>query len=198
MKDQLPGLTHKVISEHVILVLNIRERKTRYVGLICQIPFSYGYMLCPFVRKRLHFNINVKIFPRHFRTTERAWNWCSKWASGWKPKPRYTIFNPLIGWLGVYGQVLYTIATDTKLHLSITQLVMSLICVLLGVSSNRTSVELKRCFCVVMDEYSQDLRNNLVFDYCQFLLAHFTHFTQIYKNRKDRDTFLRIYFSQRR
>lgn len=134
MNNQLLGLTHKVVSENMILLIDTREKKIRYVGLICQIPFGYGYMLCPWVRKRLHFrlanptNPRVKIpFPRHFKTTSRAWNWCKHQATGWRVPSSYTIFNPLIKILGVHGASIYAFFQESKLHLAMTQFIIAIL-----------------------------------------------------------------------
>lgn len=125
MSNTLPGLAHQIVSKDIFIVLDIREMKTRYVGLICQVPFGYGYYVCPFVRKGLHFDIPMTIFPKYFRNTNRAWNWVQQHASGWKDRRRYTIFNFLIAWLGIYGQVLYVIFSNTKMHVATTQLLVA-------------------------------------------------------------------------
>ena len=150
MNNQLPGLKHQVISENIILLVDTREKKTRYVGLICQIPFGYGYMLCPWVRKRLHFtltnpnNPRVKIpFPRHFKTTSRAWNWCKHQATGWKIPSRYTIFNPLIKILGVHGAGIYAFFQESKLHLAMTQFIIAILSFLYPTSSINAAIATK-------------------------------------------------------
>ena len=150
MNDQLPGLTYKVISENMILLLDTREKKTRYVGLICQIPFGYGYMLCPWVRKRLHFQLKNPTnpratipFPRHFKTTARAWNWCKNQATGWNIPTRYTIFNPLIRILGFHGASIYAFFQESKLHLALTQFIIAILTFLYPASTIITAIALK-------------------------------------------------------
>ena len=70
--SQLPGLARHIVSDDLSIVLDMRKEKTRYVGLICNIPFGYGYMLCPFVRKRISFDIPIGIFPKRFKSTNRG------------------------------------------------------------------------------------------------------------------------------
>ena len=148
----IPGLTYKRVSEDMVLLIDMREPKERYVGLICQIPFRKGYMLCPWVRKRLHFDLSLSDpkhpkktipFPRQFRNTERALNWCMRWVDGWKVKPRYTIFNPLIKLLGLHGQAMYVFCQESKLHLAFTQFVIAILAFFYPTSNIAASIAIK-------------------------------------------------------
>ena len=98
---KLSGLTYKKMGE-VYVVLDMRDRPGKYVGLIMPIPFSKMWKFCPFLKKGLRYQYTPGLFPKKFRTAERAWNWVEKYAYAWNPKRKYTIFNglmPLIAYM---------------------------------------------------------------------------------------------------
>lgn len=92
-KARLPGLSHHKLSDSVYVVLDLRDPIwIRYVGLVHQIPFGRGFMLCPFVRSGLHFDTNSRI-PKAFKTAERAVNWMQERAHAWNSN-----YLPTTGW----------------------------------------------------------------------------------------------------
>lgn len=124
-RHDIIGLHRMVLSKDLTVVLDMREEKTRYVGLICQIPFARGFMICPFIRKGLSFDMHKNIFPTHFKNTNKAWNWVKQHAKNWRHDRKYTIFNPLILYLGTWGQIFYVVFSEARLHLASTQLLLS-------------------------------------------------------------------------
>ncbi|MDE0086890.1 MAG: hypothetical protein OXU23_14315, partial [Candidatus Poribacteria bacterium] len=78
-------------------------------------------MLCPFVRKRISFDIPMPIFPKRFKSTNKGWEWCEKHALAWKDDRRYTIFNIFILWLGLYGAIMYAAMSHTRIHMALMQ-----------------------------------------------------------------------------
>ena len=94
-------------------IIDIRGDKPKYIGLITPSPTCKGYVLCPFVKKTVVFD---NIVPDNFKSPRKAQDWVIKHVVSWNSVRRYTIFNPIMGRLGSFPQVLYTIK-DTRFQI---------------------------------------------------------------------------------
>jgi len=88
--SRLKGLSFSEQPEGSLVVDTRDIDKPRFVGVIIRKPFSPFYMLCPFVRKRLYFDLPP---PEGFKSPERAENWIAKHAVSWVEKTTYTPLN---------------------------------------------------------------------------------------------------------
>lgn len=144
------GLTYKAITDRTFLVIDMRDNKERYVGLICNVPFGYGFMLCPFVRKGLRWNIDLKSMPRYFRGSRKACNWMMKHAVGWNTKRKYTRWNFLIKWLAIYGVILYSFLRDNRFHTGIISMVISLLLMFYPTSSKIATIAINTTAAIIL------------------------------------------------
>jgi len=76
-----------------ILTIDARNiAKPRIIGIIVRIPFDTNFMLCPFLKKGLLFDLKP---PSKFRTASRAQDWVEKHSVSYNDNRIYTPFNPL-------------------------------------------------------------------------------------------------------
>lgn len=76
-----------------ILAIDARNiAKPRIIGLIVRIPFDSNFMLCPFLKKGLLFDLKP---PSKFRTPSRAQAWVEQHSVSYNDNRIYTPLNPL-------------------------------------------------------------------------------------------------------
>lgn len=76
-----------------ILAIDARNiAKPRIIGIIVRIPFDANFMLCPFLKKGLLFDLKP---PSKFRTPQRAQAWVESHSVSYNDNRIYTPLNPL-------------------------------------------------------------------------------------------------------
>lgn len=106
------------------LVLDIREGKERVVGGIIPDAMNKGYTVCSFVKKSIVFDTFV---PETVRTPKRMQDWIQQHAVSWNNLRRYTLFNPVVGFLMLIGAPRFlNLFKDAKTQIAVMQCAITL------------------------------------------------------------------------
>ena len=144
---KLAGLTYKKIGE-VYVVLDMRDKPGKYVGLIMPIPFSKMWKFCPFLRKGLKYQYMPGLFPTKFRTAERAWKWVEKYAYAWNSERKYTIFNGLLPYRALIPRI-FNLFSELRFHSLILKVMLGILFVLNINLAETTAMTITKIGCAV-------------------------------------------------
>lgn len=119
----LTGLHFKGEGEGVIVIDGRDTMKPRYLGGIVRKPFSPYYMLCPFTRRNLYFDLRP---PSNFRSTARAQRWLEKHAIAYNDSRIYTPCNVIVRYV-VADTLAKLPITSIYFQVSTTQIFLSVL-----------------------------------------------------------------------
>ena len=119
----LKGLHFKGEAEGVIVIDGRDAMKPRYLGGIIRKPFSPYYMLCPFTRRNLYFDLKP---PSNFRSTARAQRWLEKHAIAYNDNRIYTPCNMIVRYI-VADSLAKLPVTSVYFQVSLTQALLSIL-----------------------------------------------------------------------
>ena len=142
---KLTGLTYKKIGK-VYVVLDMRDQPGKYVGLIKPIPLSKMWKFCPFLKKGLKYQYMPGLFPKKFRTAERAWKWVENYAYAWNPKRKYTIFNGLMPLIAYMPRV-YDLFSEFRFHSLILKVMLGVLFALNIDLAEKTAITIAKIGC---------------------------------------------------
>lgn len=144
---KVAGLTYKKIG-NVYVVLDMREKPGKYVGVIKPIGSSKMWKFCPLLKKGLKYQYMPGLFPTKFRTADRAWNWIEKYAYAWNPKRKYTIFNGLLPILA-YLPRFYSLFSELRFHSLVLKAMLGILFALNINFAETTAITITKIGCAV-------------------------------------------------
>ena len=146
-RESLKGLTYQDRGD-IRIIINMAQKKSRYVGLIMPVPFGRGYIFCPWLWSGIDYSAAPWTKPSIFKSKESALKWINNWAI-WNPKRRYTLFNGLIAWVAYFPH-LYYFLKHWRTHSLFLKVMLVVIFMVIHKRVGDTSIEAVAIVCLIV------------------------------------------------